>query len=109
MTSLDDRIVSALRVHHDRLADLVATLSDDQLVGPSGATEWRICDVLSHLGSGAEIMVKPLRAAIVALAGNLQRAAEMGQAGRRRALLEFLEQRCGDRTEILYRSALTEA
>jgi glycosyltransferase involved in cell wall biosynthesis len=49
---------------------------------------------------------EPLRAAIVALAGNLQRAAEMGQAGRRRALLEFLERRCVDRTEILYRSAL---
>ena len=49
---------------------------------------------------------EPLRAAIVALAGNLGRAAEMGQAGRRRALLEFLEQRCVDRTEILYRSAL---
>jgi glycosyltransferase involved in cell wall biosynthesis len=52
---------------------------------------------------------EPLRAAIVALAGNLGRAAEMGQAGRRRALLEFLEQRCVDRTEILYRSALETA
>jgi glycosyltransferase involved in cell wall biosynthesis len=49
---------------------------------------------------------EPLRAAIVALAGNLERAAEMGRAGRKRALLEFLEQRCVDRTEILYRSAL---
>jgi len=49
---------------------------------------------------------EPLRAAIVELAGNLERAAEMGRAGRQRALLEFLEERCVDRTEILYRSAL---
>jgi hypothetical protein len=33
----------------------------------------------------------------------------MGRAGRDRALHEFLEERCVDRTEILYRSALTEA
>jgi glycosyltransferase involved in cell wall biosynthesis len=52
---------------------------------------------------------EPLRAAIVALAGNLQQAAEMGRAGRRRALREFLEERCVDRTEILYRSALGSA
>jgi glycosyltransferase involved in cell wall biosynthesis len=51
---------------------------------------------------------EPLRAAIVRLAGNLDRAAEMGCAGRDRALREFLEQRCVDRTEILYRSALAE-
>jgi len=50
---------------------------------------------------------EPLRAAIVELAGDLSRAAEMGRAGRERALLEFLEERCVDRTEILYRSALT--
>jgi len=52
---------------------------------------------------------EPLRGAIVELAGNLERAAEMGRAGRRRALVEFLEQRCVDRTEILYRSALASA
>jgi glycosyltransferase involved in cell wall biosynthesis len=52
---------------------------------------------------------EPLRAAIVELAGNLSRAAEMGEAGRKRALLEFLEARCVDRTEILYRSALAAA
>ncbi len=49
---------------------------------------------------------EPLRAAISELAGNLERAAEMGRAGRKRALLEFLEDRCVDRTELLYRSAL---
>jgi glycosyltransferase involved in cell wall biosynthesis len=52
---------------------------------------------------------EPLREAIVRLAGNLDLAAEMGRAGRARALRDFLEQRCVDRTEILYRSALIEA
>ncbi len=49
----------------------------------------------------------PLREAIVRLAGDLELAAEMGRAGRRRALRDFLEDRCVDRTEILYRAALT--
>jgi glycosyltransferase involved in cell wall biosynthesis len=52
---------------------------------------------------------EPLREAIVRLAGNLPLAAEMGSAGRRRALRDFLEQRCVDRTEILYEAALTDA
>jgi hypothetical protein len=30
----------------------------------------------------------------------------MGEAGRRRALEQFLQERCTDRTEILYREAL---
>lgn len=49
---------------------------------------------------------EPLRDAIVALASDLSRAARMGEAGRRRALAEFLEERCIDRTELLYRAAL---
>jgi glycosyltransferase involved in cell wall biosynthesis len=52
---------------------------------------------------------EPLREAIVRLAGNLDLAARMGRAGRDRALRDFLEERCVDRTEILYRSALTTA
>ena len=46
------------------------------------------------------------RPAIVDLAGNLPRAAEMGRAGRERALAEFLESRCVERTEALYERAL---
>ena len=49
---------------------------------------------------------EPLADAIVALASDLPRAAEMGEAGRRRALEEFLQDRCTDRTEALYRQAL---
>ena len=49
---------------------------------------------------------EPLARAIVELAGDLPRAARMGEAGRRRALAEFLEERCTERTEILYRETL---
>jgi len=52
---------------------------------------------------------EPLREAIVKLAGNLELAGEMGSAGRERALRDFLEERCVDRTEILYRSAMADS
>src|SRR5881394_114623 len=44
--------------------------------------------------------------AIVRLASDLPGAGEMGAAGRRRALEQFLQERCTDRTELLYRQAL---
>jgi glycosyltransferase involved in cell wall biosynthesis len=49
---------------------------------------------------------EPLADAIVRLASDLPKAAEMGAAGRRRALEQFLQERCTDRTELLYRSRL---
>ncbi|WP_137295231.1 maleylpyruvate isomerase family mycothiol-dependent enzyme [Nocardioides dongxiaopingii] len=58
--TLVDRVISSLRSRHDDLAGLVATLDDAALTGPSGASEWRVCDVLSHLGSGAEITLRPV-------------------------------------------------
>ncbi len=44
--------------------------------------------------------------AIVALADDLTRAAEMGRAGRERALAEFTPERCVERIEALYARAL---
>jgi glycosyltransferase involved in cell wall biosynthesis len=49
---------------------------------------------------------EPLARAIVRLASNLDLAAEMGKAGRRRAVEQFLQERCTDRTELLYEEAL---
>jgi uncharacterized protein (TIGR03083 family) len=63
MSDLVDRTIAALRANHDRLASVVASLSEDQLTGPSAASEWTIADVLSHLGSGAEIGWYPVQAA----------------------------------------------
>jgi hypothetical protein len=47
--------VSAVRASHDRLAGIVAGLDGDALRAQSYDTEWSVADVLSHLGSGAEI------------------------------------------------------
>jgi uncharacterized protein (TIGR03083 family) len=47
--------VRAVRASHDRLAALVDRLDADTLRAQSYDTEWSIADVLSHLGSGAEI------------------------------------------------------
>jgi uncharacterized protein (TIGR03083 family) len=64
MTTLAGRTIAALRNEHDTLAGTVAALSAEQLTGPSGATEWTVADVLSHLGSGAEITLAGLEAAL---------------------------------------------
>ena len=49
---------------------------------------------------------EPLSDAIVRLAGDLQLARAMGEAGRRRALTRFLQRFCTERTELLYEGAL---
>ncbi|WP_328475032.1 maleylpyruvate isomerase family mycothiol-dependent enzyme [Actinoplanes sp. NBC_00393] len=64
MSTLAGRTVVALRSEHDSLATLAPTLSGDQLTGPSGASAWTVADVLSHLGSGAEITLAGFRAAV---------------------------------------------
>ena len=63
MTSLADRTIAALRAEHEALARNVSDLTDQQLVGLSGAVEWTVADVLSHLGSGAVITLAGLRSA----------------------------------------------
>ncbi|WP_372661431.1 maleylpyruvate isomerase family mycothiol-dependent enzyme [Amycolatopsis kentuckyensis] len=60
MSSLVDRTITALRAEHDVLGALVRTLTDEQLAAPSGASEWTVAQVLSHLGSGAEIGRAPI-------------------------------------------------
>ncbi len=60
MSHLLDRTVAALRSEHDTLAGLVRTLTDDQLATTGGADEWTVAQVLSHLGSGAEIGRAPI-------------------------------------------------
>lgn len=59
-----DAIIAALRTGHEALATRAAALSDDELAGPSGASDWDVAQVLSHLGSGAEIGLVTLRAAL---------------------------------------------
>jgi uncharacterized protein (TIGR03083 family) len=59
-----DQVIAALRSGHDRLTAHVAELSDDDLAGRSGAANWSVAQVLSHLGSGSEIGAASLQAAI---------------------------------------------
>jgi uncharacterized protein (TIGR03083 family) len=47
--------LTAIRQSHDQLAALVTPLDDSAVEAPSYASEWSIAQVLSHLGSGAEI------------------------------------------------------
>jgi uncharacterized protein (TIGR03083 family) len=55
METSPDPWIGALRHSHDRLQALVEPLDVAQLEQRSYASEWSIAQVLSHLGSGAEI------------------------------------------------------
>ena len=55
---------AALRHSHERLRSLVEPLDADGLGQPSHASAWTIAQVLSHLGSGAEIFGLLLDAAL---------------------------------------------
>jgi uncharacterized protein (TIGR03083 family) len=64
MTERADRTINALRSGHDALAELVRGFAADDLTRPSAASEWDVSQVLSHLGSGAEIGLATLEAAL---------------------------------------------
>jgi uncharacterized protein (TIGR03083 family) len=59
-----DAVIAALRSGFDSLAGIVRGLSDEQLAGPTGAAEWDVSQVLSHLGSGAEISQTSLQVSL---------------------------------------------
>jgi uncharacterized protein (TIGR03083 family) len=59
-----DPWIGALRNSHDRLQALVGPLSLGQLQHPSYAREWSIAQVVSHLGSQAEIFGRYLEAGL---------------------------------------------
>jgi uncharacterized protein (TIGR03083 family) len=56
--------IAALRSSHDRLTALVEPLVPGGVEGPSEASGWSIAQVLSHLGSQAEIFSGILDAAV---------------------------------------------
>jgi uncharacterized protein (TIGR03083 family) len=57
-----DQIVAALTLSHERLVATVEPLADDEVTKPSYDDDWTIAQVLSHLGSGAEIFTLILEA-----------------------------------------------
>ena len=58
------RWIAVLRASHDRLVAYVASLDEEALGRPSMCTDWTVAQVLSHLGSGAEIGRETLGAAV---------------------------------------------
>jgi uncharacterized protein (TIGR03083 family) len=56
--------IATLRQSHERLLGLVGPLSAEQLSGPSYCKDWSIAQVLSHLGSSAEIAMMRLPSAL---------------------------------------------
>jgi uncharacterized protein (TIGR03083 family) len=56
--------IATLRSSHERLVSLVRPLSPEQLREPSYCSDWTIAQVLSHLGSGAEIALMMLPGAL---------------------------------------------
>lgn len=63
MTAFDD-VLAQLHNLHAQLNGAADALTDEQLIGPSAASDWRLCDVFSHLGSGAEIGNRQLTTAL---------------------------------------------
>jgi uncharacterized protein (TIGR03083 family) len=57
-------LIGVLRNSHERLAGLVQPLTSEDLRAQSYDTDWTIAQVLSHLGSGAEIATLSLAGAL---------------------------------------------
>jgi uncharacterized protein (TIGR03083 family) len=58
------RWTAVLRTSHEKLSGVVKGLSPDQLKAPSYCRQWDVSQVLSHLGSGAEISLLSLERAV---------------------------------------------
>jgi len=56
--------IATLRRSHDRLVDVVRPMTPEQLREQSYCSDWSIAQVLSHLGSGAEIALMALPGAL---------------------------------------------
>jgi uncharacterized protein (TIGR03083 family) len=63
MTSVTDRL-DALEASAEHLASVAQRLTPEQLTGQAYPTKWSIADVLSHLGSGAVIMLSGIDATV---------------------------------------------
>jgi len=57
-------LIAVLRNSHERLASLAHAVSEEFLTDQSYCTDWTVAQVLSHLGSGAEISLLMLESAL---------------------------------------------
>jgi uncharacterized protein (TIGR03083 family) len=53
--SANTELQTALRSSHRRLEEATRPLTDEEIAGPSYCTDWSTAQVLSHIGSGAQI------------------------------------------------------
>jgi uncharacterized protein (TIGR03083 family) len=64
MSSRADQTITALRTGHDDFVAVVSELEPADLTRTSGSSDWTVAQVLSHLGSGAEIFLGVLDGAL---------------------------------------------
>jgi uncharacterized protein (TIGR03083 family) len=62
--SANTELLTALWSSHRRLDQATRSLTDAQIAGPSYCTDWSTAQVLSHLGSGAQIFESLLEAGL---------------------------------------------
>ncbi|MEV6370661.1 maleylpyruvate isomerase family mycothiol-dependent enzyme [Micromonospora musae] len=117
--------LAALNTSSERLLETVRDLPDDILARPSFADDWSTAQVLSHLGSGAEIStilvqrgidgdtttptvddVRPVWQRWDALSGPAQREAWLGADRHHRALLASLDARQLESVRVPYFAGL---
>jgi uncharacterized protein (TIGR03083 family) len=67
--TLADRTIAALRSNHDELAASVREFDQQDLARQSGSSQWDVAQVLSHLGSGAEIGLASLQTGLAGRPG----------------------------------------
>jgi uncharacterized protein (TIGR03083 family) len=66
--SANTDLQTVLRASHRRLEHATRPLSDAEIAGPSYCTDWSTAQVLSHLGSGAEVFGLILNAGLAGAA-----------------------------------------
>jgi uncharacterized protein (TIGR03083 family) len=69
MSTLADKTIAALRSNHDELAARVRAFDEHDLARQSGSSQWDVAQVLSHLGSGAEIALATLQTGLAGRPG----------------------------------------
>ena len=67
-----ESVIAALRTEYDTVAAIASRLDGDGLTQPSGAGDWTVADVLSHLGSGSEINLAAVNASVEGRPGPTQ-------------------------------------
>jgi hypothetical protein len=81
MSTLADRTIAALPTNHDELAARVREFHEQILARHSGSSQRDVAQVLSHLGSGAEIgLAKPSATSALSMPATDRRCPPLSRA-----------------------------